>query len=154
MKKKFSIDSEIQKLQCIFRVIKDDWRSRPDLLVEFKDFKDSAPAGESIDSFMKDILTGNQFGNFTIFAAVIKSSKITFWLTISEDDKNSAIKSVFNVYLSDETDPGSNFDGGVDIKAVRSMIWKVYEFFEDGCHLKDSAEKEFENRVMEIALYN
>ncbi len=140
----FSVETEIEKLKCVFRGIKEAWRCKTELLVEFKNFKEVAPAGEIIDSFMKDMLFGNHFCDFTIFAAVIRSSKITFWLVISEDDENSELKSVFNVYLSDETDPGSDFDGEVDIKAVRSMIWEVFEFFDDGCHLKDDAEDEFE----------
>lgn len=140
----FSVEAEIEKLKCVFRGIKENWMYKPDLLVEFKDFKEVAPAGEIIDSFMKDMLFGNHFCNFTIFAAVIRSSKITFWLVISEDDENSELKSIFNVYLSDENDPGSDFDGEVDIKAIRNMMWQVFEFFDNGCHLTVNAEEEFE----------
>ena len=38
----------------------------------------------------------------------------------------------------------AGFGGEIAIKAIRGMIWEVYEFFEDGCHLKDNAEEEFE----------
>lgn len=143
----FSVQAEIEKLQYIFRSIKKAWKNKPDLSVEFKDFKDPNPAGETIDNYMKDLLFGNNFRNFTLFVAFIKSPGITFWITISENDDNSWLRSVIHVYF-DSKEGGPHLDDEVDIQSLRDIIWNVYDFFNTDRDVKSNAEEEFESLLL------
>ncbi len=144
MTKLFSIDTELGKLKCVFRAIKDDWANKPELIVVSKDFKDVVPAGEIIDSFMRDLLFGNNFGYFTLFVGIIASPTISFWLVISEDDQTSCLKATFQVFFERE-ELGPHFDGEIELASIRTTLWNVYSFFNDGNHFMVNAEEKFES---------
>jgi hypothetical protein len=143
----FSIEAEMQKILCVFRGIENEWENNENLLVEFRYYKDVAPRGEQIDSYMNDLLFGNQFRDFAHFAAIMKSNLMSFWLIIAEDDKDSSLETSFQVYFNDSEEDGPHLSEEVDLYNVRNLLWKIFDFFNNGCHLKPDAVEMFKNLV-------
>ena len=143
IKEIFSTEEEMQKISCVFRGIKNEWKNNENLSVEFRYFKDTVPCGEQIDSYMNDLLFGNQFTGFAHFAAIMKSDLISIWLTISENDKDSSLEATFNVYFDDLEEDGPHLSGDVELCNARGLLWRIFDFFDSGSYLKPEAKERF-----------
>ncbi|MFA5131248.1 MAG: hypothetical protein WC467_02375 [Patescibacteria group bacterium] len=145
IREKFSVETEIKKIQCVFRGIKNDWKDKKDLSVEFRHFEDVAPAGETIDGYMNDQLFGNYFSDFTLFAATIHTDRIAFWLAIAEDDNSAKLKTSYHFYFKDheknKSKLGLRIGDEIELWDAREVIWKIYDFFDSDADVRSDAEK-------------
>lgn len=123
-----STEMEFERLLCIFNGINKDWENKS-ITSEFRYFKEMYPCGEIIDGYMDDLLFGNHFQNFVLFAAIIETEKVKFWLTISDDEESP--KALIQFYLKDENDECDNpqIDQQIDLFDVRQKLWTIYDFF-------------------------
>jgi|GEM_PF-2828852 len=78
---------------------------------------------------MDDLLFGNHFQHFVLFAAIIQTEKVKFWLTIADEEEGP--KALVQFYLKDEDGDCDNpqIYEQIDLFEVREKIWIIYDFF-------------------------
>lgn len=128
---------ELKKLKGIFNLIRQKWlepKRETHIEVQFYHYEDMRFNGHLIESFMEDMLFGNEFENCVIFAGTFQGERFRFWLYVEEDDDDN-LKFIIQFYNHDKEDrPDSGFgphiEAELNIDSVRPALWKVYDYLD------------------------